>query len=327
MRRAIQKTPAGARRQGRWPRRCCGRWARRECFAGGRGSCLRTDAACSVLVTIQMRDIGKMGARRSTVCSSMVLPPTMLSNCLGVRWRLRGQKRVPRPPARMMAWAGSLPRAHSCTTLAMSTGVMPRAASSLPNSLQIGDAGVQQRGAAIPARVDRRRARRAETRPARAGSDRLAIRYPTGCRRCPTRTISNSNRSGDVSRARASENSQRSTAKYGQAARNVSSSGPLRHGDRFDARRPAARRNCMHVDRLPQVQRTRLAVGLEAAVVEDAIRDVRVLLNFAQHHAGADGVHGARRERKKRHSARTGTRAGSSSAVPSVDGAAKALAA
>ena len=29
----------------------------------------------------------------------------MFSNCLGERVRLRGQKRVPRPPARMMACA------------------------------------------------------------------------------------------------------------------------------------------------------------------------------------------------------------------------------
>src|SRR5271169_1647168 len=41
---------------------------------------------------------------RATVCSIIVVFPTMFSNCLGVRVLLRGQKRVPRPPARITAW-------------------------------------------------------------------------------------------------------------------------------------------------------------------------------------------------------------------------------
>src|SRR5271168_32999 len=71
------------------------------------GICLRTSAACSALVTVQIRSGGISGRSRATVCSSMVFLPTMLSNCLGVRVRLRGQNRVPRPPARITAWVCS----------------------------------------------------------------------------------------------------------------------------------------------------------------------------------------------------------------------------
>ena len=67
------------------------------------GNCLRTAADCSALVTVQMRSAGMSGVRRATVCRSMESAPMMLSNCLGVRVRLRGQKRVPRPPARITA--------------------------------------------------------------------------------------------------------------------------------------------------------------------------------------------------------------------------------
>ncbi len=41
------------------------------------------------------------------VCCSMEPVPTIFKSCLGVRVRLRGQKRVPRPPARMTACAVS----------------------------------------------------------------------------------------------------------------------------------------------------------------------------------------------------------------------------
>jgi len=34
--------------------------------------------------------------------------PMMFRSCFGVRVRLRGQKRVPRPPARIRAWIASL---------------------------------------------------------------------------------------------------------------------------------------------------------------------------------------------------------------------------
>src|ERR1700686_947499 len=47
-----------------------------------------------------------------------------------------------------------------------------------------------------------------------------------------------------------------------------------------------------HVQRLPDMQRARLAVGSHAVVIEDAIRNVRVLLNFAQHDAGTNRVRG-----------------------------------
>src|ERR1700683_1045327 len=69
----------------------------------GAGTCLRTCWACALLVTVQTRSGGIIGRKRATVCSSMVSFPTMFNSCLGVRVRLRGQKRVPRPPARITA--------------------------------------------------------------------------------------------------------------------------------------------------------------------------------------------------------------------------------
>src|SRR5580704_2283078 len=71
------------------------------------GSCFLAATACSAFVTVQMRSGEINGRKRATVCSSMVSLPTMFSNCFGVRVRLRGQKRVPRPPARMTAWVVS----------------------------------------------------------------------------------------------------------------------------------------------------------------------------------------------------------------------------
>ena len=67
------------------------------------GTCFRTAVACSAFVTVQMRSAGINGRSRATVCSSMVCSPTMFSSCFGVRVRLRGQNRVPRPPARITA--------------------------------------------------------------------------------------------------------------------------------------------------------------------------------------------------------------------------------
>jgi hypothetical protein len=43
------------------------------------------------------------GRNRATVCSNIVPLPMMFSSCFGVRVRLRGQNRVPRPPARITA--------------------------------------------------------------------------------------------------------------------------------------------------------------------------------------------------------------------------------
>src|SRR5882672_4495292 len=71
------------------------------------GNCFLSAAVCSALVTLQMRSGEISGRRRATVCSSIVCLPTIFRSCLGVRVRLRGQKRVPRPPARITAWTGS----------------------------------------------------------------------------------------------------------------------------------------------------------------------------------------------------------------------------
>ena len=67
----------------------------------------RTAAACSTFVTDPDISRRNDGARRATVSRSMVSLPAILSSCLGVRMRLRGQKRVPRPPASSTAQAGS----------------------------------------------------------------------------------------------------------------------------------------------------------------------------------------------------------------------------
>src|SRR5258708_13186250 len=56
---------------------------------------------------------GMSGRSLATVCCSMVSLPTIFSNCLGVRVRLRGQKRVPRPPAKITACVVSLSAAIS----------------------------------------------------------------------------------------------------------------------------------------------------------------------------------------------------------------------
>src|SRR5215472_14249508 len=72
-------------------------------FRAAPGTCFRTAAPCSAFVTVQMRSAGISGRSRATVCSSIVSLPAIFRSCLGVRVRLRGQNRVPRPPARTTA--------------------------------------------------------------------------------------------------------------------------------------------------------------------------------------------------------------------------------
>ena len=81
----------------------------RMCRAGTPGIWRRTSAACSSLVTTQIAR-GKERRKTARPSADHGLAPTILSNCLGVRVRLRGQKRVPRPPARITAWACSSSR-------------------------------------------------------------------------------------------------------------------------------------------------------------------------------------------------------------------------
>ena len=71
------------------------------------GNSRLTAEDCWVLVTTQTFRGGKSGERRARVSRSMVWSPTILRSCFGVRVRLRGQKRVPRPPASKTAQAGS----------------------------------------------------------------------------------------------------------------------------------------------------------------------------------------------------------------------------
>jgi len=91
---------------GRQPNRHRGVPAHRlnqHALARGRRNLLADGGSLFRIVTVQMRSAEISGLRRATVCWSIVSFATMFKSCLGVRVRLRGQKRVPRPPARMMA--------------------------------------------------------------------------------------------------------------------------------------------------------------------------------------------------------------------------------
>src|SRR5271154_4530193 len=81
----------------------------RMCDAGTPGISRFAAEDCCAFVTIQAFRGGKSGERRAIVSRSIVWVPTILSNCFGVRVRLRVQKRVPRPPARRTAQAESRP--------------------------------------------------------------------------------------------------------------------------------------------------------------------------------------------------------------------------
>jgi hypothetical protein len=50
---------------------------------------------------IEIRSGGKSGRKRSMVCWIKLRSPKKFSTCLAFALRLRGQNRVPRPPARM----------------------------------------------------------------------------------------------------------------------------------------------------------------------------------------------------------------------------------
>ncbi len=69
------------------------------CAAESRGSCRRTSSACAALVITRNDSGGKEDSNRETVCWIMLPSPKMRINCLGLCRRLRGQKRVPAPPA------------------------------------------------------------------------------------------------------------------------------------------------------------------------------------------------------------------------------------
>jgi hypothetical protein len=71
------------------------------CRAGSRRACRRISGRSSGLVMIQKLRAGASGARRATVCCSMVWRPSSASSCLARRRRDTGQKRVPFPPARI----------------------------------------------------------------------------------------------------------------------------------------------------------------------------------------------------------------------------------
>ena len=66
---------------------------------GNSGSCLRTEAACTALVMIRIFSSGTIGFTRSTVCWRNDRLPNNVMSCLGLRSRLTGQNRSPRPPA------------------------------------------------------------------------------------------------------------------------------------------------------------------------------------------------------------------------------------
>ncbi len=72
-----------------------------------RCSSRRITSAWAALVTTARRSAGIRGSRRSTVAWSMDSEPSRRSTCLGYWERLRGQKRVPRPPARIRPVIGT----------------------------------------------------------------------------------------------------------------------------------------------------------------------------------------------------------------------------
>jgi hypothetical protein len=63
----------------------------------------RVAAASAREVIIKVRSGGIKPSRRSTACVNSGLPPKSAMNCLGRALVLSGQKRSPRPPARMTA--------------------------------------------------------------------------------------------------------------------------------------------------------------------------------------------------------------------------------
>ena len=69
-------------------------------FRRGRPARLAADAAaCAAPVTTSVRARGTSGASRASVSARSVRRPAIGSSCFGTRARLRGQNRVPDPPA------------------------------------------------------------------------------------------------------------------------------------------------------------------------------------------------------------------------------------
>src|SRR6266404_8007245 len=68
--------------------------------------------------------------------------------------------------------------------------------------------------------------------------------------------------------------------------------GAVRNADRIAAP-PTLFAKAHHVQRLANMQGARLAIRSNAIVVEHAVRNVRVLLDFAKHDARAYGVRGS----------------------------------
>ena len=71
--------------------------------AGSSGNWSRVASAWSAPVMMKTRSGGTRCSTRATVCWSIVDSPASRSNCLGRSRRLRGQNRVPLPPAMMIA--------------------------------------------------------------------------------------------------------------------------------------------------------------------------------------------------------------------------------
>src|SRR5271155_5034056 len=144
---------------------------------GTRGSSRRTAEACSAFVTTQQFFSAKTGTRRLTVSRSMVSPLVILRSCFGVRARLRGQKRVPRPPARRTAQAGRLPGVFLRVT--ETPGVLRQLRWRLDESsrrrLRRDLWGRRCAGSwySIRARVQKNRGRRESTRLARVRTSRI----------------------------------------------------------------------------------------------------------------------------------------------------------
>ncbi len=72
-------------------------------FSGKPGNCFAATALCAAEVRTQARSGGTCASMRSKVDWSSVRSPVRARNCLGRALRLRGQKRVPPPPAMIKA--------------------------------------------------------------------------------------------------------------------------------------------------------------------------------------------------------------------------------
>ena len=142
--------------------------------------------------------------------------------------------------------------------------------------------GVPNQAAIRTFRETRASARPAPVRMARSFAPQRMIPLPS-------RKISTSKCSREVTHSMRSPNSHRSVAKYSQAARRVSATAPRWICARLDFS-SALFAKTNHFEGFFDMQLAGAAFRVAPVVVVDAIGEIRILLNFAEHEPGADGV-------------------------------------